>query len=155
MKLLLCVCRRFYSSFLHFHFRFLVDSFGKIYRINDAHHKAYQRDARKCVHTDVAEKNEWKNVFRIKVIKVNFYYMNIEYYIEDDSITNYYEQHNFIFDEAIFVRTIYLNIVLSIPWSLLCAAVPRNIRRRRSRRDRKLSTHKHTNTHIAQQQQQR
>lgn len=25
-------------------------------------------------------KNEWKNVFRIKVIKVNFYYMNIEYY---------------------------------------------------------------------------
>lgn len=26
-------------------------------------------------------KNEWKNVFRIKVIKVNFYYMNIEYYI--------------------------------------------------------------------------
>lgn len=67
------------------------------------HHKASKRTGNVCVCTraravpihkswtqqkwkenrraEERKKNEWKNVFRIKVIKVNFYYMNIEYYI--------------------------------------------------------------------------
>lgn len=64
----------------------------------------------------ISEKNEWKNAFRIKVIKVNFYYMNIEYYIlfhhqplpGQPTTTS---SINISFDGAIFVRTIYLNIV--------------------------------------------
>lgn len=74
----------------------------------------HQRAVARHTHTHTKQtegKNEWKNVFRIKVIKVNFYSMNIEYYIlfhHHRHRQHHLEQRHF-FDEAIFVRSIHLS----------------------------------------------